>query len=101
MNIDYVKKILKNNSKEENLELFSLTEIIINTINSNMKKSKLSKDGDEQILEYVILHGYEEIMLCVSITLKKYHNLKDEEIMSKLNGVIYNRKNQKKLLLKI
>jgi hypothetical protein len=100
MKTEYVKQIMENNSKETNDELIRLSSIVVKTINSNLKENKLSVSGNESVLENVVLYGYDEVMKCLSIALKKYSHLDDEEMMSKYNGIIYNR-NEKKQLIKI
>jgi uncharacterized membrane protein YfhO len=100
MKTEYVKQIIKSNSKETNNELVRLSSIVVKTINSNLKENKLSVSGNESVLENIVLYGYDEVMKCLSITLKNYSHLDDEEMMSKYNGIIYNR-NEKKQLIKI
>jgi hypothetical protein len=100
MKTEYVKQIMENNSKETNDELIRLSSIVVKTINSNLKENKLSVSGNESVLENVVLYGYDEVMKCLSIALKNYSHLDDEEMMSKYNGIIYNR-NEKKQLIKI
>ena len=100
MKREYVIQLMKNNSEYTNNELIRLSTIIVNLINSNLKEKKLSVSGNESILENVVIYGYDEIIKCFSITLKKYLNLDDDdEFISKFNGIIYNR-NEKKLLVK-
>lgn len=99
MKTEYVEQIMKSNSKETNNELIRLSAIIINLINSTLKETRLSVTGNSNILENVVIYGYDEIMKCLSITLKSYSHLEDEDIISKFNGIIYNR-NEKKLLIK-
>jgi hypothetical protein len=98
MKTEYVIQIMKNNSKDTNDELIRLSSIIVNLINCNLKNKKLSVSGNESILENVVIYGYDEIIKCLSITLEKYSHLDDDKIISKFNGIIYNR-NEKKLLI--
>jgi hypothetical protein len=99
MKTEYVVQIMKSNSKKTNNELRKLSSIIINLINTTLKETKLTVTGNSSVLENVVIYGYDEIMKCLSITLKSYSHLEDEELISKFNGIIYNR-NEKKLLIK-
>ena len=87
-------------TKLERKEIIRQSKIIINFFNSNLKENKLNVSGNENIVCKVMIYGYDEIIKSLSITLKSYSHLDDEEIYSKFNGIVYNR-NEKKQLIKI
>lgn len=86
-------------TKLQRKEILRQSKIIINFFNSNLKENELNVTGNENIVINVMIYGYDEIIKCLSITLKSYSHLEDEEIISKFKGIIYNR-NEKKLLIK-
>jgi len=87
-------------TKLQRKEILRQSKIIINFFNSNLKENKLNVNGNENIVCKVMIYGYDETIKCLSITLKSYSHLDDEEIYSKFNGIIYNR-NEKNNLIKL